>query len=281
MKTCTSLDCPERKSVCCGAKSVIRHRDMQEIVDVCERCFKPFTPNPCTAQVGSVREKECINKIYNEDCFDLMKRLESESIDLIYIDPPFFTQKKQKKGIAEYNDSWENIWHYLHYLCIRLWEMKRVLKQTGSIYVHCDWHASHYIKTEMDKIFGYDHFIANINWRYAWGMRTDSKWNRKHDDILMYSKSKNIIFNARDVLEKEQMNWGESRMELFLEDPRRKMLFLHSQLIIGMSQQSIQCPMSALVTRLKNQKLFSNELSKPAPMKAMLLQIFLWVVARR
>ena len=137
-----------------------------------------------------------------------MKRLESESIDLIYIDPPFFTQKKQKKGIAEYNDSWENIWHYLHYLCIRLWEMKRVLKQTGSIYVHCDWHASHYIKTEMDKIFGYDHFIANINWRYAWGMRTDSKWNRKHDDILMYSKSKNIIFNARDVLEERTNELG-------------------------------------------------------------------------
>ena len=56
---------------------------------------------------------------------------------------------------------------YLAWLNARLYEMKRVLKNTGSIYVHCDWHASHYIKCEMDKIFGYENFLNEIIWGYS------------------------------------------------------------------------------------------------------------------
>ena len=102
----------------------------------------------------------------------MLRTLPSNSIDLIYIDPPFFSG-------AEYNVIWgdtnevrtfSDIWEggldtYLIWLNARLWEMRRVLKDTGSIYVHCDWHASHYIKAEMDKIFGYENFRNEVVWQ--------------------------------------------------------------------------------------------------------------------
>jgi len=89
---------------------------------------------------------------------------------------------------------------YLVWLNARLWEMKRVLKDTGSIYVHCDWHASHYIKTEMDKIYGYENFRNEIVWCYTGpGSPGMSQFNRKHDVILWYSKSQNWVFNSNDI----------------------------------------------------------------------------------
>jgi len=66
---------------------------------------------------------------------------------------------------------------------------------------NCDWHASHYIKTEMDKIFGYDNFRSEIIWWYLWGGRGRDQWNRKHDTILFYTKLENHVFNYREVLE--------------------------------------------------------------------------------
>ena len=67
--------------------------------------------------------------------------------------------------------------------------MKRLLKSAGSIYVHCDWHASHYIKVEMDKIFGYDRFINEIVWHYESGGRAARFYPRKHDSLLWYGKT--------------------------------------------------------------------------------------------
>ena len=140
------------------------------------------------------------NRLYYGDNLQVLRTLPSRSIDLIYIDPPFFSG-------AEYNVIWgdtnevrtfSDIWEggldtYLIWLNARLWEMRRVLKDTGSIYVHCDWHASHYIKAEMDKVFGYDNFLNEISWR-----RTTTKndylqgaenWARVHDVLLFYRKS--------------------------------------------------------------------------------------------
>jgi hypothetical protein len=75
--------------------------------------------------------------------------------------------------------------------------MKRVLKKTGSIYVHCDWHASHYIKTEMDRIFGYNFFNNEIIWGYRTGGTSKNTFAKKHDIILFYSKTKNYHFNLQ------------------------------------------------------------------------------------
>lgn len=101
------------------------------------------------------------NRLFFGDNLHVMRQLPSESIDLIYIDPPFFSGRNYNVIFGDRNEvrSFSDIWEagmpgYLVWLNARLWEMKRLLKPTGSIYVHLDWRASHYVKVEMDKIFG-------------------------------------------------------------------------------------------------------------------------------
>lgn len=85
--------------------------------------------------------------------------------------------------------------------------MKELLSSNGCIYVHIDWHVGPYVKTILDDIFGKENFVNEIVWSYSWGIRTDSRWNRKHDTIYMYSKSaENIKFNANEVLEERQVS---------------------------------------------------------------------------
>jgi len=138
-----------------------------------------------------------------------LRGLPSESIDLIYIDPPFFSKRDyvqiwgDDNEVRSFQDIFEDgMFSYLAWLNARLWEMKRVLKNTGSIYVHCDWHASHYIKTEMDKIFGYDNFKNEIVWNYSTGGASKEFYARKHDAILFYTKSKSYTFKPDEVREK-------------------------------------------------------------------------------
>ena len=133
-----------------------------------------------------------------------MRQLPSESIDLIYIDPPFFSNRTynviwgDKNEERSFNDIWEGgLDGYLIWLNARLYEMKRLLKPTGSIYVHCDWHASHYIKVEMDKIFGYENFRNEIIWAYRKWTNAARFFQRNHDALLMYSKSDRYIFNKQ------------------------------------------------------------------------------------
>ena len=99
------------------------------------------------------------NRLIWGDCLHVMRQLPSESIDLIYIDPPFFSNRTYNVIWGDDNEerSFSDIWEggldgYLVWLNARLYEMRRLLKKTGSIYVHCDAHASHYIKVELDKI---------------------------------------------------------------------------------------------------------------------------------
>ncbi len=169
-------------------------------------------------------------KLREGDCLDVLRNCRSEFVDLIYLDPPYGSQK----DYGDFSDKWEwddvlfatmsrrchglgleNLLYllgkggdlmYLAYMTVRLWELYRVLKSTGSIYLHCDWHMSHYLKIVMDKIFGKKNFRNEIVWRYSWGLRTDKCWNRKHDSILMYSNSENIIFNANNVLEDREIS---------------------------------------------------------------------------
>ncbi|MEM4058833.1 MAG: site-specific DNA-methyltransferase [Thermoplasmata archaeon] len=135
------------------------------------------------------------NKLYWGDNLHIMRMLPSESIDLIYIDPPFFSGKQynvifgDKNEVRSFNDIWDGgMPTYLIWLNARLLEMKRLLKSTGSIYVHLDWHASHYVKVEMDKIFGYDNFRNEIIYCYGGGGIPKRDFPRKHDNILRYTK---------------------------------------------------------------------------------------------
>ena len=137
------------------------------------------------------------NRLIWGDNLHVMRQLPSESVDLIYIDPPFFSNRTYNVIWGDENEerSFSDIWEggldgYLIWLNARLYEMKRLLKPTGSIYVHCDWHASHYIKVEMDKIFGYENFRNEIVWHYGLGGFNVKRWYpRKHDVIFYYSKS--------------------------------------------------------------------------------------------
>jgi DNA modification methylase len=143
------------------------------------------------------------NILYFGDNLYVLRNIPSESIDLIYIDPPFFSNRDYVQIWGDDNEvrSFEDIfgdgmYSYLAWLNARLWEMKRVLKNTGSIYVHCDWHASHYIKCEMDKIFGYDNMLNEIAWHYqTYQGQVKNNFPRKHDVLLFYSKSKEYNFH--------------------------------------------------------------------------------------
>lgn len=147
------------------------------------------------------------NRLFWGDNLHVMRQLPSESIDLIYIDPPFFSGRQynvifgDKNELRSFSDIWEGgMPGYLIWLNARLYEMKRLLKKTGSIYVHCDHHASHYIKVEMDKIFGYGNFLNEIIWHYESGGRSTNFYPRKHDVLLWYSRNASQkMFTAETV----------------------------------------------------------------------------------
>ena len=144
------------------------------------------------------------NRLIWGDNLHVMRQIPSNSIDLIYIDPPFFSGRQYNVIWGDANElrSFDDIWEdgmpgYLIWLNARLYEMKRLLKPTGSIYVHCDWHASHYIKAEMDKVFGYSALVNEIIWFYKTGGMSKRWLGRKHDTIFCYGKSKSYKFNPQ------------------------------------------------------------------------------------
>ena len=175
--------------------------------------------------------------LFIADNLDIMRGMNSEIIDLIYLDPPFNTKKQYKAPIgspaegAEFKDIWtdEDVkdgWYseiaelypnihqiiqaaehtydhsmmiYLMAMGIRLIEMQRLLKTTGSIYLHCDPTASHYLKLIMDDIFGKNNFRNEIVWCYRGGGVPKSDFSKKHVILLRYSKTKDFPFNVDDI----------------------------------------------------------------------------------
>lgn len=142
------------------------------------------------------------NRLFWGDNLHVMRQLPSESIDLIYIDPPFFSGRQYNVIFGDQNElrSFSDIWEggmpgYLIWLNARLYEMKRLLKKTGSIMVHCDWHASHYIKTELDRIFGYESFQNEIIWHYRRWTSRAKRLQRLHDVIFFYARSNKYKWN--------------------------------------------------------------------------------------
>jgi DNA modification methylase len=131
------------------------------------------------------------------DNLDFMKQLLEDgfkdSIDFIYIDPPYFTGSDYK----QYQDKWDSMDEYLSMLKERFVLMKELLSPTGCIAVHLDWHSVHYVKVEMDKIFGYNHFVNELIWSYKSGGASTRSFAKKHDNILVYSKTSKYKFNPQ------------------------------------------------------------------------------------
>jgi DNA modification methylase len=147
------------------------------------------------------------NAIYCGDCLDVLKRFPDKFVNLIYLDPPFFSNRhyeiiwKDGAEIRAFGDRWKGgIMHYVNWMEDRIRQCHRVLKDTGSIYLHCDWHAVHYLKVMMDRVFGEKKFLNDIVWIYSRATSPKQKmWGRMHDNILFYSKSRKWTFNVDAV----------------------------------------------------------------------------------
>lgn len=142
--------------------------------------------------------------IYCGDNLDQLSRLPDSCVDLIYIDPPFNSSRtyevfwEEKREKRAFEDRHESTKAYIEFMRPRCVELTRVLKQTGTFYYHCDWHASHYVKVMLDQILGENYFINEIIWKRQ-SSHNDAKQGsqhlgRVHDTILMYSKSKAYYF---------------------------------------------------------------------------------------
>jgi len=166
---------------------------------------------------------EVIGTVYLADNLEFLRELQSGSVDLIYIDPPFNTGKVQQRtqirtlrsqngdrvgfqgrryatitlGTKSFSDLFDD---YLAFIEPRLLEAHRVLAAHGSLYFHVDYREVHYCKVLLDAIFGRDSFLNEIIWAYDYGGRPRNKWPPKHDNILLYVKDPaNYVFNYDEI----------------------------------------------------------------------------------
>ena len=189
--------------------------------------------------------------IFCHDNLDIMRGINSDSVDLIYLDPPFNKNKKCTAPVGssasgaffddifreeDVKDEWLQTikedqpelytylsgirgvgksynFAYLAHMAIRLLECHRVLKPAGSIYLHCDPTMSHYPKTTMDCIFGEENFRNELIWYYSGGGASKRIWAKKHDVILFYSFSETWTFNADSVHTPHKLDKGQKRSD--------------------------------------------------------------------
>ncbi len=165
------------------------------------------------------------NRLYCGDNLEILATMEKESVDLIYIDPPFFSNRKyeviwgDEAEVRSFEDRWGGgINVYVDWMKERVMELHRVLKTTGSMYLHCDWHAGHYLKVMCDEIFGMNNFKNEIVWCYRGGGVPQNDFAKKHDTIFRYTKSDHYTFNvnavripySKDVLESLPSRYDKS-----------------------------------------------------------------------
>jgi len=142
--------------------------------------------------------------IYCGDCLDQLRKLPDACIDLIYIDPPFNSNRNyevfwgESKEKRSFEDRHASTQAYIEFMRPRCVELARVLKPTGSFYYHCDWHASHYVKVMLDQILGESRFRTDIVWR-----RTNAKglafrgFPNNHDTLLYYTGGETFVWNRQ------------------------------------------------------------------------------------
>jgi site-specific DNA-methyltransferase (adenine-specific) len=182
-------------------------------------------------------ETDFTNTLYTNDNLFILNGLNSDLVDLIYLDPPFNSKRTysapvgSKAAGSSFKDMWT--WQdvneayletlaanypnltkyitsiggihskamsaYLTYMAQRVIEMHRVLKDTGSLYLHCDPTASHYLKVLLDEVFGKNNFRNEIIWHYRTGGVSKKWFAKKHDVIMAYTKTNNYTFNAQQM----------------------------------------------------------------------------------
>lgn len=136
-----------------------------------------------------------------DDCLNALKKIEDNTVDMVYLDPPFFSQKIQcmKDSYGNeyrFSDIWNTKSEYLEYMRIRIKEIHRVLKRTGSIFLHCDDSASHYLRMILDDEFGEANFRSEIIWTYKRWSNAKKGLLPGHQTIFFYSKTNEFKFNT-------------------------------------------------------------------------------------
>lgn len=157
------------------------------------------------------------NKVIEADNLSALKTIPDASVQLIYIDPPFNTGRKQTRGasttrrsdsggrvgfkglryetiretVLSYDDEFADYWAFLE---PRLEEAWRILNNSGTLYLHLDYRESHYAKVLLDALFGRDCFLNEIIWAYDYGAKSKSRWPSKHDTILVYVKNPDAYY---------------------------------------------------------------------------------------
>jgi DNA modification methylase len=146
--------------------------------------------------------------IYCGDCLDQLRKLPDGCIDLVYIDPPFNSNRNyevfwgETKEKRAFQDRHASTQAYIDFMRPRCVEIARVLKATGSFYYHCDWHASHYVKIMLDQIFSENSFRNEIIWKRASTVKGNfgqgSKlWSPNTDSLLFYTRCEKYTFNPQ------------------------------------------------------------------------------------
>jgi site-specific DNA-methyltransferase (adenine-specific) len=166
------------------------------------------------------------NTVYFGDNLPVLKSLPDESIQLIYIDPPFNTGREQQRSkvttirndsgnrigfkgeryetvkstVLSYDDQFANYWKFLE---PRLEQAFRLLKNSGTLYLHLDYREAHYAKVLLDALFGPDCFLNEIIWAYDYGGKSKSRWPSKHDTILVYVKDPASYYFDSESVDRE------------------------------------------------------------------------------
>ncbi len=140
--------------------------------------------------------------LYRDDNLERLAQLPSQSVDLIYLDPPFFSNRVyeviwgDEAEVRSFADRWEGgIQHYIGWMKTRVVEMHRVLKKTGSFYLHCDPHASHYLKVMLDEVFSPTLFRSEVVWKRTGAHNSARRWGPVHDTILFYTAGRSYTWN--------------------------------------------------------------------------------------
>ncbi|HEY46210.1 MAG TPA: site-specific DNA-methyltransferase [Anaerolineae bacterium] len=183
---------------------------------------------------GALTSSDFSGQLILGDNLTVMTALLTEwegQIDLIYVDPPFLTGKaystrigrgedsrrpSEWQTVSGYQDTWRDGAEYLDMLYPRLDIMRRLLSPSGTIYLHLDWHASAYARVLMDEIFGPNRLLNEIVWIYHGPSPIRRAFKRKHDTILVYTKSKDYNFNADAV----RVAYDPSTVKTFSSSPK-------------------------------------------------------------
>jgi len=150
--------------------------------------FSTFvTDNPALVDLSAPK-----NFLVRADCLDVLERLPDGCLDLVYIDPPFGTQSQRSRTTNDhqYPDYWPGgLREHLAFLTRRIEAIHRVLKSSGCLFVHLDYRSVHYVKVELDRIFGPGNFLNEIIWSFRTGGLSKRWFARKHQTILGYARN--------------------------------------------------------------------------------------------